>query len=322
MQPKLEQLRHWIDLPMPLYVLVDPLASEPIGGIDSSQEDVMAQRQHVWERQVVLVRLARNIMLPTRRHPYLVKLRGPDDPLLEWTLGLAEDERLAAQSGGFGGHGGAKHAIAGWLQSDMPDVELAAVLSKMCRVNTAAATRATYLRQADRRVLHLLCHVAGEERVACQLGRIQSWSYLDPLGQLRRLRSPHEQRQDLRLSAPEWRRLGRSERLHRTISTCLGALTAEERAVHRFDYDTVEKAVLASELAAKTWPHRFQSNHDEITWAALSLCHAALMQLAQVHALMADTGSLNEPPEPVRYLYGELLALCRRADAGAPSVRF
>lgn len=322
MQANLEQLRHGIDLPMPLWVLVDPLVGEPVAGIDSSQQDLTPQRQQVWERPVFPVQLAPSIELPLRKHPYLVKLRGADDPLLEYTLGIAEDERLAAQSGGLDGLGSAVHCISGWLQSAMPDADLTAALSRMCRVNTAVATRARYLRLVDRRVLGLLCHVAGEQRVAAQLGRLDSWTYLDPTGQLRRLRSPHEQIQSLRLSAQEWRRLGRSERLNRTISTWLGAQAAVGRAVDQFDYDVVEKAVLGAELAATTWPHRFQSSHDEITWGALSMRHPALPQLTQVHALMADTGSPDEPPEPVRYLYRDLLALVDGADGRAHSVLY
>lgn len=312
-----ERLRCMIDGALPLFLLIDPLGGEPLGHIDASQEDVMPQRQRMWERALMPVRLAGTISLPPHQHPYLVRLSGPDDPLLESTLKLAEDERLAAQSGGFDGRGSAVHAIAGWLQSDMPEAEIGAALSKMCRVNTAAATRAKYFRMADRRVLDLLCHIAGEERVAGQLGRIETWTYLDPMGQLRRLRSPHEQSCDLRLSAPEWRRLSRSERLNRTISTWLGVKGTATQSADGCDYDAAEKAVIAAELTAKKWPHRFHSSDDEITWAVLSICHPALPQLTEVHALMAETGSPDDPPEPVRYLYGDLLALLARANGGA-----
>ena len=312
---------HWVDPPTALYVLVDPLCGEPVLGIDSSNQDLTAQREQVWERQVIPVPLARTIALPPRLHPYLLKLQGLEDPLLALTMGLAQEERLAAQLDGFDGAGGAAHAIGGWLQTGMGVNDVGEALSTMCRVNTDAPTRATYLRLADRRVLDLLCHVAGEDRVAGQFGRIQCWHYLTPMGALRSLRAPHGDGHALRLRRPEFQRVLRSEKLHRTVSTCLGAQAGLDQPVVRIDYDTVEAAVIAAELAAAKWPHRFCTGHDEITWAALSLTHRSLLQHAAVHALLADTGSQEEPPEPVRYLHGELRALAERSQAGAASVR-
>lgn len=321
MPSNVELLRDWIDPAFPVYVLVDPLAGEPVQGIAASNEDATLQREQAWERQVIPVPLARSIALPPHQHPYLVGLRGADDPLLELTVGLAEEERLGAQSGGFDGEGRAPHTIGGWLQSGMRDSELADALSRMLRVNTDAPTRATYLRLADRRVLDLLCNVAGEERVASQLGRIRSWSYLDPLGALRGLRSLSEEGQALRLSVREWQRMERGERLHRTVSTCLGAQAAEGQPAGRFGYDIVEAAVLTAEEAARKWPHRFRSSYDEVTWAALAMFYPSLPGLAAVHALMADEGSPDEPAEPVRYLHGELSALGEQVQSNASTIR-
>ncbi|KQV82262.1 hypothetical protein ASD15_09415 [Massilia sp. Root351] len=301
----------------PLFVLVDPMAGEPLSGMGApgTAAEAQALREQAWDREIAPVPLAGTIALPPRQHPYLVQLRGADDPLLEATLELAEEERLAAQSKGLDGEGRAVHRIGGWLQSSMHFEQLGARLSALCRVNTDAYTKATYLRLADRRALDLLCHVAGEHRVASQLGRVQSWTYLDAFGALRRLRSPGELPQPLRLDAAEWRRMEGGEMLHRTIAQWLGELSRKDGATPRELYPAAGGAVSEAASAARKWPHRFQNSSDQVVWATLSLLHPELARLPGVQALLDDQGTQDEPPEPLRYLHRDLDAIALRAGA-------
>lgn len=303
MPSKLEQLRQGIDPLTPLFVLIDPMAGEPLPG------------QQLWEREIVPVVLAKTIELPPHQHPYLVQLRGPDDPLLDVSLQLAEAERAASQSGGLDGEGRAAHRIGGWLQSSMQTEALAHIIANMCLLKTDAYTKAAYLRLADRRVLDLLRHVVGDNRVAGQFGRLQSWDYLDPAGRLRRLRSSDEQAGPLRLSAAEWQRLTRGELLHRTVAQWLGAIAQTDGVPPEALYPAAENAVINAASAAKTWPHRFKTAGDETVWAALSLLHPSLPHSHAVLKLLADPGSEAEPPEPLRYLHHDVSAIAEQASS-------
>lgn len=303
MPSKLDRLRQGIDPLTPLFVLIDPMAGEPLPG------------RQLWEREIVPVILAQAIALPPHQHPYLVQLRGSNDPLLELSLDLAESERAASQSGGLDGEGRAAHRIGGWLQSSMQTEALGGIVASMCRLNTDAHTKAAYLRLADRRVLDLLCHVVGDNRVTSQFGRLQSWDYLDPAGRLRRLRSPNEQAASLRLSVAEWQRLTRGELLHQTVAQWLGAIAQTAGAPPQALYAAAETAVTNALSAAKTWPHRFKTAGDETVWAALSLLHPSLPHSPAVLKLLADPGSEAEPPEPLRYLHHEVRAIAQQADA-------
>ncbi|CAN7628822.1 DUF4123 domain-containing protein [Pseudoduganella sp. LjRoot289] len=319
MLSRLDELRAGVDALTPLFVLVDPMVGEPLPGMGTSDAgaDARALREQAWGREIVPIVLARTIALPAHQHPYLVRLHGPDDPLLELTLDIADGERLAAQSRGLDGEGRAAHRIGGWMQSSMHFEELAAILSAMCRVNTDAHTKATYLRLADRRALDLLCHVAGDSRVASQFGRLQSWAYLDAFGRLRRLRSRDERPEPLRLSAAEWRQMERGEMLHRTIAQWLGETLCGEGAPPQTVYPSAEIAVSNAASAARKWPHRFENSTDETVWAALSMLHPAMPQLPAVLALLDDRGTEDEPPEPLRYLHRDLSAIAQQAGAGA-----
>lgn len=317
MQSRLETLRAGVDALTPLFVLIDPMVGEPLPGIDASGAgaDPRALRAQAWEREIVPIVLAKNIALPAHQHPYLVQLKGADDPLLELTLDIADSERLAAQARGLDGEGRAAHRIGGWLQSSMHFEELGGIVSAMSRVNTDARTTATYMRLVDRRALDLLCHVVGEHRVACQFGRLQSWVYLDALGALHRLQSPDEQPRPLRLSAPEWQRMSQGDMLHRTMAQWLGELGGMDHATQAGLYGSIEDALVNAAGAARRWPHRFETGGDEVVWAALSLLHPAMPQSPAVLKLLADPGSADEPAEPLRYLHRDVSALVSRADA-------
>lgn len=313
MQSRLEQLRKGFDPLTPIFVLVDPMVGEPLPGLGlpDASADATAVREEGWGRAIVPVELSKTVALPPHQHPYLVALHGIDDPLIDLTFDIAEEERLASQAGGLGGDGRAAHRIGGWLQSSMQHEELAALVSAMCRVNTDARTNATYLRLADRRVLDLLCHVAGYARVAHQFGRLQSWTYLDSCGQLRYLRSSSEPVEPLRLSRSEWLILEDGELLHRSIAQYLGESSSEEVAILNTPYRNAELAASAAKDAARRWPHRFINNHDKAKWATLFLLYQSGLQLPEISRLLDDAGSKDEPAEPLRYLYDDIRAIVR-----------
>jgi hypothetical protein len=308
-----------MDVAVPIFVLVDPMLGEPLHTIVEGADDPTAAREDGWQRQITTVALDPSISLPPAQHPYLVALAGPDDPLIEETLELAHDERAEAQKGGLNGHGGGPHRICGWLQTSMHAEQLAAQLSAMFRVNTAAHTKARYLRQLDRRVLALLRHVAGDARVGGQFGRLQSWTYLDVKGALAVLRSQGEEPVALRLSANEWAVLGDGELLHRAVAQWLGekALAGEpnvalqtEELCSRF-LSTIE----GTKRVARQWPHRFAGTADLTTWAALAVLHPELPQLAAVARLMGGATASDEVPDLLRYLHPDIRALATAAPA-------
>jgi hypothetical protein len=197
--------------------------------------------------------------------------------------------------------------------------ELGALIADLCRVNTEAITQSTYLRLVDRRVLDLLCHVAGASRVAGQLGRLQSWSYLQASGELRSLQSPGEDCKPLRLSASEWQRLYRGEMLHRTIAHYLGEPAFTSEMIEPPTYSAAEAALLLSADAARRWPHRFKSDVDEAIWAALALWRPSLDRLPALNRLLDNAGTDSEPADPVSYVHRDLVALIQQAQ---PTARF
>ncbi len=316
MPSELEQLRAGMDRLTPLFVLIDPMVGEPLPGLGAPEPgaDMNLLRKQLWQREIVEIALPTVIALPPHLHPYLVQLHGPDDPLLSLTLDLANDERAAAQAGGLDGEGRAAHRIGGWLQSSMRPEELAAIVATMCRLDTDAYTKATYLRLGDRRVLDLLCHVVDDSRVASQFGRLQSWDYLDPAGRLRRLRSPCEQAAPLRLSAGEWQRLERGALLHRTVAQWLGEIAQTDGVLPEALYAAAESAVNHAASAARVWPHRFKTAGDEVAWAVLSLLNPTLPHSHAVLRLLADSGSEDDPPEPMRYLHRDVRNLAQQAS--------
>jgi hypothetical protein len=304
-----------IDPLTPLFVLVDPMVGEPMSGIGNPEpgSDPTEHRAGSWHREVVPVMLANNIALPPHQHPYLIQLQGPEDPLLELTLELAEGEQQAAQASGLDGNGRAAHRIGGWLQSSMRGPELGDLISGMCRVNTEAPTRATYLRLADRRVLDLLRHVVGDERVVSQLGRVQRWIYLNANCDLCALRSPNEQSELVRLNEAEWKRMESGALLHQIIAHYLGEPGLREAEIAPPTFLAAEKALINAKDAARRWPHRFDGDIDYAVWAALTLWRPATTEFQAVRKLLDDLGSTEEPAETVSYLHRDIVALIQNA---------
>ena len=298
-----DELTAALDPVVPIYVLIDPMLGEPVPAEDSRDE---------WARDIAPVNLHASVALQPQLHPYLIALEGIDDPLLETTLAIAHGERTALLDAGLGGHGGAAHRICGWLQSSMHADQLAEQLATMFRVNTEARTTATYLRLLDRRVLALWRHVVGDARAAGQLGRLQSWTYLTPLGGLATLRSAAEEAKPVRMSKAEWDQMQEGEAIHRTIRQWLGELELMGIAPHTEEaalYDWSREALRDAFQAALRWPHRFKELQDETTWAVLSMMHPGLARMATVGALMQEPGTPQAPAEQMKYAYVAVHAL-------------
>lgn len=305
-----DQLRQALDPAISTYVLIDPLVGEPFPEIGRAQTDneLHALREQVWGREVFRIELSKSIQLPARQHPYLVRLKNEEDHLIKVSLEIAHSERLAAQADGLNGEGKAPHRISGWLQSDIKAVELAEIIALMCRVKTAAHTKATYLRIVDRRVLGLLAHITGIERTTRQFGKLQSWIFLNPLGRLTHLHNGNEQAA-LCLTVSEWRRMELGEKLHRTLAHWLGALAdANNFSVESMEriYRLLEEVIVEASTAMRKWPHRFKSINDETSMAALLLIFPNALQSHSVKNLLGHTASAEMPPETIRYMVEEL----------------
>lgn len=308
---------------IPTFALVDPLLGEPIPLQRSDARDIAAltkARERTWLRPVYCIELASSIDLPLHQHPYLVEMQGPDDPKLAETVEMAADELSQSQSEGLRASGGAPHRIGGWLQSSLAAPELTKSLSAMMRVNTQAITAARYQRLADRRVLGWLRQVAGDARVAGQLGRIHSWSYLDPCGHLARLCSFDELATPLRLTPGEWAVFMKGELLHPTVARWLGerALRAASEDTSLLDATTcylqANAALERAHAAARRWPHRFMRSSDHATWAALALLHPDIDQRADVMNLLNERALPNEPVETLDDLSVTLSAICQKVS--------
>jgi hypothetical protein len=307
-----------LDTCTPTFVLIDPLLGEPpfVIDVDGGVPDVTASREQAWQRHIQPIELHEKVRLAPNLHPYLVLLESVQDPLLEMTFSLAQAERQMAIGDGLQGDGSSAHRIGGWLQSSMQPMQLAELLTAMFRVKTAAQTTATYLRLADRRVLSLLRHIAGDARVASQFGRLQQWLYLDGQGRIDTIRSVSETVSELRLSAREWLHLSHGETVHRASAQWMGELTRRNNEIpHRTAsefFALTLQAVLAAQRAAEKWPYRFPALKDRTTWAALSLLHPEMLHapyVSKIAEIMHSGQDEDEPAEPLRYLYGEIIGL-------------
>jgi len=306
----------------PTFVLIDPLLGEPIPveqvtGIELS--GLTQVREQAWMRPVHTIKLARTIALPVHQHPYLVELQGRGDPKLAETMEIACEELAQTWADGLASSGAAPHRIGGWLQSSLSADDLTQALSAMMRVNTEAIAPARYQRLADRRALGWLRHVVGDERVAAQFGRIQSWRYLDTGGQLAQLRSAGEVASPLRLTYSEWALFMKGELLHPTVARWLGeralrpasggATTPDERACYLQASAALERA----EAAARRWPQRFVKPSDRVAWAALVLLHPNIEQSPKVATALNEPAAPGEPIETLDALSPMLSAMCLKA---------
>ncbi len=306
---------------VPTHVMVDPMLGEPIpiGGASSNDgPDLIDAREQAWGRPVHAIALVPGIALPANLHPYLVELHGRDDPWLAQTAEIALAELTHAQADGLASSGLAAHRIGGWLQSSMSALELTQAIAAMLKVNTDAITPARYQRLADRRAMAWLRHVVGDTRVAAQLGRIQSWFYLDACGELVQLKSPSEVAASLRLTQAEWRSFMQGELLHQTVARWLG----ERAQLPRNDrpppdapacYKQAHAALERTEAAARRWPQRFAKPADHAAWAALTLLHPGVETHHDVVAVLNAPPEADEPLETLDTLSPLLSALRLKA---------
>lgn len=321
-------LRAALNPETPIMLLVDPLLGEPLpaDAPSHSNDGIQAERESMWQRPVATIALSPRVALSPRQHPYLVELQGLNDPLLEATLDIAQVERLQAEADGLDGDGASAHRLGGWLQSSMHLPQLADHLAAMLKLNTDAPTQASYLRLADRRVAALLRYVVGDTVVSQTFGRLQSWTYLDALGQLSTLKSNGETVTPLRFNREQWARMEMGETVNRTLALWLGeanrlALADRLEAPAQTLYVPLFSAVARAAQTAKTWPHRFQQLQDQTVWAALLLLDPALEHHNAVHQLLKNTGSLddpNEPAEPLRYLHRQIRACLADTSSREP----
>lgn len=309
-----DDLHARFDPAFPIFVLIDPMLGEPLPAVRIVEDALGAQRAREagWERDITPIVLSPRVTLSPHLHPYLVALTGADDPLLPITLSFAHAERAQSQAEGLDGEGGAAHRVGGWLHTSMHAEALAQQIARMCDARAAGATSATYLRLVDRRTIGLLSQVVGAERLTGQFGRLRSWTYLDPRGQLATLHSRGEQEINLRLSGEEWRILERGETVHRALAKWLGEMMRLERAPELAVADLYARFVSAEKhahTAAKAWPHRFPGMHDYTTWTALSVLVSNLAANNAVRGFMQNRGTAEQPAELMRYLHGPLCAL-------------
>lgn len=306
-----EQLLSMLQPDVPIFILIDPMVTEVFPEIGQLQTDATLDviRRKVWERETTRINLPASIYLPIHQHPYLVHVTDKSDCLLALSLKIANDERLAAQADGLDGEGQAAHRIGGWLQSASDPTVIAECIGEMCRVNTSAYTRATYFRIVDRRVLSLMGHVVGEERMTAQFGPVRSWVFLDPIGHLLKWTGGGGEAKPLRQSVQEWKRMRRGELLHRSMAKWMGALAHEGN----FSVGSVssifcafEESIAALPIAKKKWPNLFTNPHDESVWVAISMLHPSLTHNQKAHKIVEDFHSSENPPEPLRYLHEQI----------------
>lgn len=306
---------------VPAHVVVDPMLGEPIPVESDDVDDaagVTSVRTQAWGRPVHAIKLSAAIALPPHLHPYLVELHGPADPWLARTAEMAWSELAQSQADGLASSGAAAHRIGGWLQSSLSAPELTQAMAAMFKVNTDAITTARYQRLADRRALAWLRQVAGEARVAGQLGRIQSWCYLDACGELAQLKSPSEVATPLRLSQAEWRSFMQGELLHQTVARWLGE-RAQSQADHQTSLDAracyarAHVAIERTEAAARRWPQRFTKPADHTAWTALTLLYPGIDTSPDVLAALNVPPQADEPLETLDTLSPALNALRLKA---------
>lgn len=298
----IDQLVAVLEAPFPIYALIDPMLGEPLPGMTPAVGLTLAQaRANVWQRKVHQIELDERVPLFPHQHPYLVELNGIEDPILQMTFELAEEEHAEAGADGIHGDGGAPHRLGGWLQSDTHPGQLLIHLATMFRLSVATRITAKYLRLPDRRVLGLVRDTVGETRMADLLGPIAKWVYLDAFGRVESLPGSGKPT-SLRLSRDEWKLISQSEVIHRAISQC--QLDGQR-------YSQVIDAARQMESVANVFAHRFDGTADLAKWLALTVLHPRLADTRSVTSFMSQAG---DPPELVRHIYCELLTLMRSSD--------
>ena len=124
----MESLTQALDWAQPLYILIDPIAGEPVGlgEVDvADRQALQAARARSWGSEILDIKLPSRIDLPEHLHPYLVMPEQLNAPCVQLSCDLAQSERETALSGGVGGTGQSVHRIGAWLQSGRNPSEVA-----------------------------------------------------------------------------------------------------------------------------------------------------------------------------------------------------
>lgn len=266
---------------VPTYILVDPMAGEPIaverGPNESSIAEVIAARTLAWGREVQAIELTPNINLPHALYPYLVPLYGPDDVWLAETLDIAHAERLEAQSQGIAGMGRSTQRIGAWVHSSARPEVIAAAISDLLRLRCECSSPLRYQRLADSRVMLWAAHIAGKTAVGAALGPIQRWNCLSASGRLIEIQGCQEAPIPLRWTTAQLRQFLKGELIHAATARYLGELSlrgldvlpAESTLLSR-----VDAALSRAQEMAVTLQLKALRPEDQTALAALLLLHA------------------------------------------------
>ena len=288
---------------VPTYILVDPMAGEPIAVEralnESSLAGVTAARTLAWGREVQAVELHPNINLPHALYPYLVPLSGPDDAWLAETLDIAHADRLEAQLQGIAGTGRSTQRIGAWVHSSArPDV-IAAAISELLRLRCECSSPLRYQRLADSRVMLWAAHIAGRTAVGAAMGPIQRWNCLSASGRLIEIQRSQETPIALRWKTAQLRQFLNGERVHAAAARYLGELSLRGLDVYQAEstlLSRVDAALLRAQDMAGTLQLKVFSPEDQSALAALLLLHAEqAVELSCREALSASNRKDSEP---------------------------
>lgn len=310
----LESLTQALDRAQPLYILIDPIAGEPVSLGEVDAEDFQAlqsARARSWGATILGVKLPPHIDLPAHLHPYLVTPDQLNAPCVQLSLDLAQSELEASQSGGIGGEGQSVHRIGAWLQSGRSPNAVAEHLAQLMLLDTEVRTKARYLRLADRRAFAWLRHVLGDGVLSAHMGPVGRWLYLGASGRVESLVSHVDSSQPTRprITTEQWKLMEQGPRVHRALARALGQLAmdeeplpvTEEARLIQHAWAAVKKAV----AAAGAHPNALATDDDLTAWASLTLLlpnwtvdHRAQQLIA--HATQPDTPTMHSLVNDVR----------------------
>ena len=303
----MESLTQALDWAQPLYILIDPIAGEPVGlgEVDvADRQALQAARARSWGSEILDIKLPSRIDLPEHLHPYLVMPEQLNAPCVQLSCDLAQSERETALSGGVGGTGQSVHRIGAWLQSGRNPSEVAEHLAQLMRLDTEVRTKASYLRLADQRAFAWLRHVLGDGVLSAHMGPIGRWLYLGASGEIEHLVCHGDSNRPSRprITAEQWGLLERGPLVHRALARALGQLAmdaepplaSDEAILFQLAWPSVKTAV----AAASTHPNALQTDDDLTAWASLTLLlpHWATDPCGQkfiAHAAQADTPTMH-----------------------------
>ncbi|WP_058088898.1 hypothetical protein [Aquabacterium parvum] len=309
-----ESLTQALDPAQPLYILVDPIAGEPVALAEVDEADLQAlqsARSSSWGTEVLAIKLPSRIDLPTHLHPYLVMPERLSATCVQLSWELAQRELQASHSGGVGGSGQAVHRIGAWLQSGRNPREVAEHLALLMLLDTEVHTKASYLRLADRRAFAWLRHVLGDDVLSVHMGPVGRWLYLGASGRIERLvgHGASSQPSRPRITTEQWKLMEQGPRVHRVLARALGQLAMDAEPPRASDEATLFQlagpAVQEALAAASMHPNALQTDDDLTAWASLTLLlpHWATDPRGQkliAHAAQPDTPTMHTLVTDVR----------------------